>query len=315
MSLKLSLRHVRRSPYQTLAAVLIMVITFFMVTIFIMIGFLSSSVLKHFETKPQISAFYPNDTPESEILEIKKQLEESGMTKEVKYISSKEAVEKFKQETEDEIDSSLDILSDKVLPPSLEVTAWNLQDLRSLKTIVEQKEGVNVVFVEEIVNKLDTWLNGIRTGGVVLLTLLFIESILVVWTIIGMRISQRKHEIEIMRLLGATSWYIRAPFIVEGMIYGIIGSIIGTVATLIILSSISPGIQSFLTGIPTVALTPKAFLAVISNSTHTAALDGIPLSPITPGFVLLLLSIQIALGMFIGAIGSYSAVVRNLKRY
>ena len=68
MSLKLSLRHVRRSPYQTLSAILIMVITFFMVSIFILIGFMSSAVLKHFETKPQISAFYPNDTPENEIL-------------------------------------------------------------------------------------------------------------------------------------------------------------------------------------------------------------------------------------------------------
>jgi cell division transport system permease protein len=233
MSLNLSLRHIRRSPYQTASAVLIMIITFFMVTVFLLIGFLSSAILKHFETKPQISAFYPNDTPETEILEIKKQLEESGLTKQVIYISPQEAVVRFQSDTQtDDIDTDLNIVSDKILPPSLEVTAWNISDLRSLKTIVEQKEGVNVVYVEEIINKLDSWLNGVRMGGVILLALLFIESILVVWTIIGMRISQRRHEIEIMRLLGATSWYIRAPFIVEGMVYGIVGSIIGSAITL-----------------------------------------------------------------------------------
>lgn len=316
MSLKLSLRHVRRSPYQTASAILIMIITFFMVTIFVMIGFMSSAILKHFETKPQISAFYPNDTPETEILDIKKQLEDSGLTKEVQYISSQEAVERFKEETSDDgVDSTLDIISDKVLPPSLEITAWNIEDLRSLRTIVENKEGVNVVFVEEIVDKLDSWLNGIRFGGFVLLVLLFIESILVVWTIIGMRISQRKHEIEIMRLLGATSWYIRAPFIIEGMVYGIIGSIIGTLVTVAILSSITPGIESFLTGIPVVPLTPQAFLSVVTNNVESLALDGVPLSPISPVFVVMLLALEMCVGMAIGAIGSYSAVVRNLKRY
>lgn len=316
MSLKLSMRHVRRSPYQTASAILIMMITFFMVTIFVMIGFMSSAILKHFETKPQISAFYPNDTPEVEILEIKKELEESGLTKEVQYISSKDAVDRFKEETSiDGVDTTLDIISDKVLPPSLEITAWNIADLRSLKTIVEKKEGVNVVFVEEIVNKLDSWLNGIRFGGLVLLILLFVESILVVWTIIGMRISQRKHEIEIMRLLGATSWYIRAPFIIEGMVYGIIGSVIGTLVTVAILGYITPGVESFLTGIPVVALTPQSFISVITNNVDSLSLDGVPLSPISPVFVLLLLGLEMLAGMAIGAIGSYAAVVRSLKRY
>ncbi len=316
MSLKLSMRHIRRSPYQTLSAVLIMVITFFMVTIFVMIGFLSSSILKHFETKPQISAFYPNDTPETEILEIKQQLEQSGLTKEVTYISSKDAVQRFKEDTQDDdIDPNLDIVNERILPPSLEITSWNIEDLRSLKTIVEQKEGVNVIFIEEVVNKLESWLGGVRTAGVVLLALLFIESILVVWTIIGMRISQRKHEIEIMRLLGATGWYIRAPFIVEGMLYGLVGSIIGAAATLGILYFISPGIQAFLTGIPIIPLTPQTFMAMLSSNVSRIAVDGIPLHPISPLFIVMLLSAEMVIGMLIGAIGSYAAVVRNLKRY
>jgi len=293
-----------------------MMITFFMVTVFIMIGFMSSAILKHFETKPPIFAFYPNDTPEIEILDIKKELEQSGLTKEVEYISSKDAVKRFKEDTSsDGIDSTLDIISDKVLPPSLEVTAWNIADLRSLKAIVEKKEGVDVVFVEEIINKLDNWLSGIRFGGLILLLLLFVESILVVWTIIGMRISQRKHEIEIMRLLGATSWYIRAPFIIEGLVYGMIGSIIGTLVTVAILGYITPGIETFLTGIPIIALTPQSFMSVITNNVESLALDGVPLSPISPVFVLLLVALQMAAGMAIGAIGSYAAVVRSLKRY
>lgn len=281
-----------------------------------MIGFLSSSILKHFETKPQISAFYPNDTPETEILEIKQQLEQSGLTKEVTYISSKDAVQRFKEDTQDDdIDPNLDIVNERILPPSLEITSWNIEDLRSLKTIVEQKEGVNVIFIEEVVNKLESWLGGVRTAGVVLLALLFIESILVVWTIIGMRISQRKHEIEIMRLLGATGWYIRAPFIVEGMLYGLVGSIIGAAATLGILYFISPGIQAFLTGIPIIPLTPQTFMAMLSSNVSRIAVDGIPLHPISPLFIVMLLSAEMVIGMLIGAIGSYAAVVRNLKRY
>ncbi len=313
MSLKYSLRHIRRSPYQTFSAILIMVITFFMVSVFILLAFVSSGILKHFETQPQISAFYPNETPEDEILSVKKQLEQTNLTKEVKYISSKQAVEIYKKDTAiDNIDPNLDLISDKVLPPSLEITAWNLNDLRALKTMVERKEGVKVVFIEEIVNKLASWLSGLRTGGLVLLVLLAIESILVVWTIIGMRISQRKHEIEIMRLLGATSWYIRSPFILEGVLYGIIGSMIGVLITAGLLSFVLPGITAFLNGIPIIPLSPENALKVISSANE---LDGVPLAPVSPLFIVLLMSVEAVIGAFIGAIGSYSAVVRNLKRY
>jgi len=315
MTFKYSLRHIRRSPYQTLSAVLIMVITFFMVSIFIMLAFISSGILKHFETKPQISAFYPNDTPETEIMEIKKEIESTNLTKEVRYISSKEAVQIYKKNSSiDDIDPNLDLVSDKILPPSLEISAWNISDLRTLKSIVEKKEGVKVIFIEEVVNKLSSWLSGLRSGGLVLLILLVIESILVIWTIIGMRISQRRYEIEIMHLLGATPWYIRAPFIVEGMLYGVIGSVIGVVTTVILLHSALPGLTNFLVGIPLLPLTPENFIKTIFVIPGSAGIDGVPLAPISPLFVLLLLGLEILIGMIIGAMGSYAAVFRNLKK-
>jgi cell division transport system permease protein len=280
-----------------------------------MIAFLSGAVLKHFETKPQISAFYPNDTPESEILDVKKQLEQTNLTKNVKYISSKDAVEIYKKDTAGEdVDPNLDLVSDKVLPPSLEITAWDLNELKLLKGMVEKKEGVKVIYIEEVVNKLSIWLNGLRTTGLVLLTLLIIETVLVVWTIIGMRISQRRHEIEIMRLLGATSWYIRSPFLIEGMLYGVIGSVIGVAITMGLLQSILPSIKAFLEGIPMQALSVTAVLSVISESLTQQRVDGVPLAPISPLFVLALAAVEAVIGMLIGAIGSYFAVVRNLKK-
>ncbi|MDQ3099568.1 MAG: permease-like cell division protein FtsX [bacterium] len=313
MSLKYSLRHIRRSPYQTLSAILIMVITFFMVSVFLLLAFVSSGILRHFETQPQISAFYPNETPETEILDVKKELEQTNLTKNVRYISSKEAVEIYKKDTAiDNIDPNLDLISDKILPPSLEITTWSLNDLRVLKTMVEKKEGVKVVFIEEIVDKLSSWLSGLRTGGLILLILLAVESILVVWTIIGMRISQRKHEIEIMRLLGATSWYIRAPFILEGILYGIIGSMIGVLITAGLLQVVLPGVAAFLNGIPIIPLSAENAIKVVSNATQ---MEGVPLSPVSPFFILLLIAVEAVIGALIGAIGSYSAVVRNLKRY
>ncbi len=284
-----------------------------MVSVFLLLAFVSSGILRHFETQPQISAFYPNETPETEILDVKKELEQTNLTKNVRYISSKEAVEIYKKDTAiDNIDPNLDLISDKILPPSLEITTWSLNDLRVLKTMVEKKEGVKVVFIEEIVDKLSSWLSGLRTGGLILLILLAVESILVVWTIIGMRISQRKHEIEIMRLLGATSWYIRAPFILEGILYGIIGSMIGVLITAGLLQVVLPGVAAFLNGIPIIPLSAENAIKVVSNATQ---MEGVPLSPVSPFFILLLIAVEAVIGALIGAIGSYSAVVRNLKRY
>ncbi len=260
------LRYILRTPYQSASAALIMTITFFMMTLFLLISIVVQGTLTYFETKPKIMAFYPNNTPEDEILQVKQELERTGKTREVKYISSKDAVDIYqKSQNQDEIGIDTEFINEDVLPPALDISAKSINDLKELREIAAQKEGVKIAYLENVVNTLANWLNGVRTAGGIILGLLALESILVVWTIIGLRISQRKEEMEILSLLGAKRSFIVRPFHIEGMIYGYIGSLIGVSSMLTIFFYLLPAAQQFFTGEQITALSAGATLSLIKG--------------------------------------------------
>ena len=105
--------------------------------------------------------------------------------------------------------------------------------------------------------------------------------------IISIKISQKKEEIEIMRLLSATNWYIRWPFILEGIVYGIVGAIVGWFLALLILLYITPSLKTILLGIP---LLPVPFVYLIS-----------------------LLGIELVIALVLGIVSSFLAVFRYLR--
>lgn len=314
MSLAYILTSMKRTPYQSASAILIMVITFFVMTIFLFMGLLTQGALLYFESKPQISVFYPNEMDVDQILTIKQELERTGKTKEVTYISSKEAVEIFKARNEGEdIAADTDFINENVLPPSLEIKARSLSDLKQLKEIVEKTENAKVVFLEDVVEQLGNWLNGIRTTGLIILSLLALESVLVIWTIIGLRITQRKEEIEILELLGASQGFIKKPFLIEGMIYGFLGALIGTAAMLGVLQINKANLLSFFAGEAIEPLSAQNTLALFptpATQQYFSELNGIPLDPVTPDFYLLTLVLMVLLGSILGAVGAYVAAQR-----
>ncbi|EKD67216.1 MAG: hypothetical protein ACD_48C00533G0001, partial [uncultured bacterium] len=105
----------------------------------------------------------------------------------------------------------------------------------------------------------------IRIVGIVLVTLLTINSFLIVMTVIGMKIALRREEVEILTLVGATPWYIKFPFLLEGGWYGAIGALLSWIVIIPIVIWLQPFLLSFLGGIPIIygvfgSLTSTAFL-------------------------------------------------------
>jgi cell division transport system permease protein len=315
MSILSILKIIFRTPYQSASAILIMVITFFVMSVFALLGIIAQGTLVYSESKPQFSAFYPVGTPEEEILTIKQSLEQTNKTIEVKYISPQEAVKILKEDVQnDVIEIDTDFISEGILPAALDIRAKSIADLRELREIVEQKEGVKVIFLEEIVNKLANWLNGIRSGGSILLSLLTIESILVIWTIIGLRVSQRKEEIEILELLGASNGFIQKPFLIEGIIYGGLGGLLGVSLTFLTFHFNRDSLRAFFGGEEIVELSVSNVLAITPFQqflgSNASIPTGIPLEPMTTEFMLAFIILIVSLGALLGLIGAYVAAQR-----
>jgi cell division transport system permease protein len=279
--------HIRRSPYQALAAILIMVLTFFVATVFVLTAGGFQIILRYFETRPQVTAFFEDKVTPQQVDTLKAKLAETGKVKEAKYISKEEALAIYREQNKND-PLLLEMVTANILPASLEVSTTDIAYLGEIAQILgNEPEVEEVIFQEDVVKALHNWTNTLRKVGVGLISTLGLVSLLIVLIIIGMKITLRREEIEILQLIGASPWYIRAPFIFEGIFYGIVGAILAWGISYLILLYSTPFLLEFLAGIP--------------------------ILPVPIFFMLALLGAEIFAGVLIGILGSLLAVKRYLK--
>lgn len=279
--------HMRRTPYQALAAILIMFLTFFITTVFILTAGGFQTILRYFETRPQVTAFLKDETTSAQIDTLKAKLAQTGKVRETKYISKEEALNIYREQNKND-PLLLEMVTANILPASLEVSTNNLPHLNEVAQILRAESTIEeVVFQEDVVNALQQWTLNIRRVGISLIGVFGLVSLLMILVIIGMKITLRKEEIDILQLLGASRWYIRAPFLLEGMFYGVVGAFMAWGVTYLLLLYLTSYIIGFF--------------------------QGIDLLPVSPFFMLTVLGIEISSGIVIGSLGSLLAVKRYLK--
>lgn len=280
-------KHIRRSPYQALAALTIMVLTFFVVSVFLLLSFGSEKILDYFETRPQITAFLKDEATQEEIENLKDRLLNTDKVANLQYISKEEALAIYREQNKDD-PLLLELVTADILPASLEVSAVDSLSLPELAEILKGAEEVEeVLFQEDVVATLTFWTQMIRKAGLILIAFLILVSLLVVLIIVSMKISLKKEEIEILRLLGASGGYIRNPFLLEGAFYGVFGAGLAWGLVYLCLLYATPFLTSFL--------------------------GEISLLPVPLWFMLALLGSESLLGVLIGSLASFLAVHRYLR--
>lgn len=285
--LKTTWHHVRRSPYQALAAIMIMTVTFFVVSAFTFLIFGSSKIISYFETRPQVIAFFKDNATQQEIDGLRKQLAESGKVASMKYVSKQGALAIYKEQNKSD-PLLLDLVTADILPASLEISTFKIEDLPVISNSLRSNSIVSAVsFEKDVVKSLETWTNALRKLGLGLVVVLSIVSIFIMATIVSIKISQKREEIEIMRLIGATKWYISWPFVLEGIFYGVMGALFGWILATGTLLYAQPYLSSFL--------------------------KNIPVLPVQTFFLVQLLGIEFLLALLLGTIASWLAVIRYLK--
>ena len=281
-------RNMRRSPYQALAAILIMSLTFLTVSFFILILFGSARVINYFESKPQVTAFFKDDAKQSDIDSLIQTMKNDPNVASAKFVSKDQALQIYKQQNKGD-PLLLDLVTADILPSSLEISTVRIEDLSEVSDKLSSSSIVQqVIFQRDIVSTLSSWTSALRKIGIAAIFVLSLVSVFIMVTIIGIKISQKKEDIEIMRLIGANNWYIRWPFVWEGIFYGLIGALIGFSISMIAVWYSSSFLESFL--------------------------KGIPIFPISPVFILGMLGFEFLLAIFLGTFSSYLAVLRYLKR-
>lgn len=275
MSLKTMWHHVRRSPYQATAAVLIMFVAFLAVSVFTILVIGSNKVINYFESKPQVTIFFKDEAKQGDIAGLEESLQASGKVASMHFVSKQDALQIYREQNKND-PLLLELVTADILPASLEISTVQIQDLPAISDSVKTNPIVQeVVFQKDVVSALSTWTNAIRILGIALIATLTIVSVFIMTTIIGIKISQKRDEIEIMRLIGATKWYISYPFVLEGIFYGLTGAFFGWVISSGVLLYSTPYLESFLRGIPILPVPVLFYIALLGGEFVFAILLGV----------------------------------------
>ena len=252
--LKWGLKNFWRNGWLSTATISIMVLTLLVITVLIMLNVVSNAVLLNLEDKIDISVYFKLQTPEENILDAKTQLEKLAEVESIEYVSQNEALIRFKEKHKDNpvLLQSLDELESNPLEASLNIKAKETSQYASINQFLESVhykdiiDKVNYTQNKEVIEKLGKIIADVKMFGLILSLGLALIVFLVTFNAIRLAIYSSREEINVMKLVGAGNWFIRGPFIIEGMMYGVISTIITVILLYPAFYFTSPKIASFL---------------------------------------------------------------------
>ena len=285
-SFQFTKRNIRRTPFQAIAASMVMFLTFLALLIFLLLAAGSQESLRYFESKPQVIAFFKDGTTDQDVTAIQNALNSESRVVNTKFVSKEQALQIYREKNKQD-PTLLELVTASILPASLEISTKSPQDLSPIADILKREPVISDIFVPvDVVQRLTFVTQIIRIVGGATVIFLMIFSTLIILMIIGFKIRLRRNEIEIMRLLGASPSFIRTPFILEGLFYGAIGATGAWVFSYILLWYFTPFLQGYL--------------------------GEVRLFPVNPIFMLILLGSTLAVACIVGTLGSFGAVRRYL---
>lgn len=221
-----------RNLWLSMAATMVMSVTLVIFATLFLLFVLTNYSIKTIQNTVDVSVYFKIGLQEQQINNIKKQIQADSKVKSITYISAEQAYAEFKQkhQSNSDIIGSLNELTENPLPATLHVKANNLADYPNLvdtlsqnqyKDFIESVSYKNDPQTQLVIARLDKISKLIITAGLGLVIIFSVIAVLVIFNTITLTIYNRKEEVEIMRLVGATNWYIRGPFLTESLLYSI----------------------------------------------------------------------------------------------
>jgi cell division transport system permease protein len=298
--LKSGLLNFRRNGIVSFASVLVMTITLSVLTAILFTQAILHNSLEEIQNKVDVSIYFTTTASEEKIMSMKDSLEKLAEISSVSYVSAEQALTDFREKHKDDYLTlqALEELADNPLGASLNIKA---KDTTQYEAVVKVLEGdsalakdnasiidrINYYQNKVVIDSLTSIIKGAKQLGLLITIILVIISIIITFNTVRLTMHFSQEEISVMRLVGAGNKYIRGPFMVEGIVHGILATIFTMVIYLIVSAWMGKNLSSFL-GI-------NLFNYYLSN------------------FFQILL-IVLGSGVFLGAFSSFLAIRKYLRR-
>jgi cell division transport system permease protein len=288
-----------RNAWLAIAAMAVMVITLTIVLFSIIANATFSNTIDQITAKIDVSAFLKDGLSEEDVDRFITEIDRLPNVKSTNYVSKSEALEKYKQENA----NNPDLLSaisqtDNPLPATIQIKPIDLNRLEEIRSFLNKSSSKKLVADvsykddrKEAIDKITHATNLLQRAGIIAVLVFAFISVLIIFNTIQMAIFNRRDELTIMRLLGASTWYIRGPFVVESIIYGILSALFSTLLINSLFVASSSALQASSLGLLDINYSATYF------KEHFWAL----------------LLMQLGIGILIGAVSSIVATRRYLK--
>lgn len=222
--------NIRRSPLMSVASVTTVMVLTMILGFFLVLMANLSNLAKDLASDLKVVAYLSKDFDRATLEDLEYKVEQLPNVRKVVFVSREEAFEHLKKRMNNRI--QLGDLTHNPLPDALEISVRGPEDLAPVGSAVKQLGRVDKVrFGEDVAQRLMALNQIVRTVGLSVLALLLVSTLLVVSNTIRLTVFARKRDIEVMQLVGAAGWFIRWPFLLEGMLQGLVGA--GLAATVV----------------------------------------------------------------------------------
>lgn len=289
-----------RNAWLAIAAMAVMVVTLTIVLFSLITNATFANTIAQITDRIDISVYLKDEVKPAEKDQLLKGLRGLPNVKEVKYLSKADALENYKKQNANNPQLLSAISStDNPLPATILVKPKDLNKIQDIKTYLANDKNNKLQSDEPsysgdrkaAIDKITHATNILRQVGIFAVLIFTVISVLIIFNTIQMAIFNRRDELTIMRLLGASTWYIRGPFVVENIIYGVFSAIMSVVIIKVLFIVASQALQA----------TSLGLLDINYASTYFNS------------HVWILLTIQLTVGILIGAVSSVVATQRYLK--
>ncbi|MEG6615137.1 permease-like cell division protein FtsX [Peptococcaceae bacterium 1198_IL3148] len=285
-SLRDALISLVRNGWLTVASIAIVAVSLIILGGSVLLVINSDYLTNKLESNVEISVFIAEETTSKEVSQLGKDIRATAGVEEVKFISKEQALKDMKESFGDQGDI-LDNLEKNPLNDTYRIKAKDANQVPALAEKFEQMPNVELVrYGKGLVEKLLVITDWVRTASLAVMIILAVAAVFLIATTIRMSVFARRREISIMKYLGATNWFVRAPFLIEGLILGLLGALM---AVLVVNLGYTTLIKQLEVSVP--------FISLVSS-----------------GEVLtMLLGVLLGLGVAIGVFGSLVSIHRFLK--
>lgn len=291
-----------RNAWLALAAIAVMVVTLTIVLFSVIANATFNHTIAQITSKINISVYLKDDITDKQRADLMAELRNLPNVKDVSYVSKAEALKQFREDKANSVSLQQAINeTGNPLPASIRIDPVDPAQIQDIKNFLDQP--ANKTFQDpqaetsysgerkEAVDNITHATNVLRRIGVIGVLIFAVISMLIIFNTIQMAIFNRRDELTIMRLLGATTWYIRGPFVVETIVYGILAAVISV-------------------------LIVKGVFVTAASALQASSLGLLDISYASTYFhqhFWTLLGLQVGVGVLIGAISSVIATRRYLK--